>query len=72
MAGVGTPLYPAAQPGAGDSPSLTEADRRLFCQLLLQQGAGGLPRPRREALVADFAAVMRKEATSDVLVGYQM
>ena len=44
-------------------------DFELFRQLLMQQLS--LPKPRYESLVYDFARLCRREASSDVLIGYQ-
>ena len=49
---------------------LTAEDRHAFLHLVLK--ANPLPPPRFAALVTDFASIARGEASSDVLLGYQL
>ncbi len=49
---------------------LQPEDRQRFCALALMRPM--LPRGRFDALVADFAAVARGEATADVLLAYEL
>ena len=49
---------------------LQPEDRQRFCNLALMRPM--LARGRFDALVADFAAVARGEATPDVLLAYEL
>jgi hypothetical protein len=51
------------------NPTFRVSDFELFRQLLMKQLS--LPKPRYESLVYDFARLCRREASSDVLLGYQ-
>ena len=53
----------------GKNPTFRVPDFELFHQLLMKQQS--LPKPRYESLVYDFARLCRREASSDVLLGYQ-
>lgn len=61
---IGSAEFP---PGGG---ALADADRASIVRLATMQPP--LPRPRFEAFLTDVAAICRREATSDVLVGYMM
>uniref|UniRef100_A0A061RMX8 Importin N-terminal domain-containing protein n=1 Tax=Tetraselmis sp. GSL018 TaxID=582737 RepID=A0A061RMX8_9CHLO len=49
---------------------LKEEDCKRFCNAALRQSP--LPRPRFDALIADFSAVCRAEGTSDMLANYDL
>eukprot|EP00897_Mesotaenium_endlicherianum_P008044 jgi/Mesen1/7268/ME000373S06327 len=57
----------AASPQGG---GLGESEKRVFCEIALKQPP--LPRPRFEAMVADFASICRREGTQDLLLAYQL
>lgn len=50
---------------------LTREDCHTFLRTALKQSPQ-LPVPRFAALVADFASIARGEATSDILLGYDL
>jgi hypothetical protein len=52
------------------SGRLKPPDAEAFARLLLQEPM--LPRGRFDALVCDFAGIPRGEATSDVLMAYDL
>ena len=64
-----SPPLPAAG-SASEEQLLCGEDRARFCALACMRPM--LPRGRFDALVADFAAVARGEATPDVLLAYEL